>query len=103
MIIYDGVLTPQAYLEIMTGNYYILKKSNQVDEVEKILDNEEGDGTYWTYSLYDTSEVLGNNKNVVLVEFVNITDEPEQEYIYRWCEVPEDMTREDFLNKLKEL
>ena len=103
MIIYDGVLTPQAYLEIMTGNYYILKNPNQVEEVEKILDKEEGDGAYWTYSMYDTAEVLENNKNIVLVEFVNITYESEQEHIYRWCEVPEDMTREDILNKLKEL
>ncbi len=103
MIIYDGVLTPQAYLVIMTGNYCILRKPNQVEEVEKILDKEEGNGAYWTYSLYDTSEVLENNKNVVLVEFVNITDESEQEHIYRWCELPEDMTREEFFNKLKEL
>ena len=101
MIIYDKVLTPQAYLELMTGNYYSLKKPNQVEEVEKILDKEEGNGTCWTYSLYDTPEE--NNKNVVLVEFVNITDESEQEHIYRWCEIPEDWTGEDFLRKLKEL
>lgn len=103
MIIYDKVLTPQAYLEIMTGNYYILKKPNQVEEVEKILDKEEGNGAYWTYSLYDTPEVIENNKNVVLVEFVNITDASVQEHIYRWCEIPEELTREDFLKKLKEL
>ena len=38
VIMYDKVLTPQTYLEIMTGNYYCLRDTNQLEEVENILD-----------------------------------------------------------------
>ena len=51
MIITDRILNPQTYLELMTGNYYVLAADNQLEEVEKILDREFDEGTFWSYSL----------------------------------------------------
>jgi len=46
MIITDKILNPQTYLELMTGNYYSLTADNQLEDVEKILDREFGEGTF---------------------------------------------------------
>lgn len=43
-IMYDGILTPQTYLEIMTGKYFCLDAENQLELAEKILDEQCGNG-----------------------------------------------------------
>ena len=106
VIVYDNKLTPQVYLEIMTGNYYCLRSDNQVEEVEKILDEVFGDGAYWSYALDNIVEVQENDHKVVLVECVNIVmkeERTEQETICRWFEVPEDWTKDDIIDKLKKM
>lgn len=45
-IMYNGVLTPRTYLEIMTGKYFCLHADNQLELVEKILDEQCGNGLY---------------------------------------------------------
>lgn len=103
VVMYDGKLTPQVYLEMMTGNYYCLNDDNQVEQVENILDEQFGDGTYHSFALSDISEVQENDHKVVLVECVNIVmkeDRAEQETICRWFEVPEEWTKEHINEKL---
>ena len=105
-IIYDGLLTPQAYLEIMTGKYFILNTDNQIEAVENILDKYFGEGEYWSYALEDIAEAAENGHKVALVECVNSTNKNgivEQEKIYRWFEVPEEWTKEMFEERLKEI
>lgn len=49
---------------------------------------------------------MGNDHNVVLVEFVNIVmkdGSAEQEKMYRWFEVPFDCTKEELLEKIDNL
>ena len=41
---YNGLLTAQQYLELVTDNYYCLRADNQFEEVEKIMDKEFGEG-----------------------------------------------------------
>lgn len=96
-------ISPQTYLEIMTQKYYWLRKDNQLEEVEEILDMEFGEGKFWSYPLAEIDEVIEGNYKVVLVNIVNITKDAEQESLYRWFTVPEDWTKEDFLNKLKNI
>ena len=103
VIMYDKILSAQTYLEMMTGNYYCLNADNQV---ENILEEQFGQGAYWSFALDNISEVMENDHKVVLVEIVNIVmegDEAEQDNIYRWFEVPDDWTKEDVLEQLKKV
>ena len=34
-IVYNGILTPQAYLEIMAGEYFSINTDNQIGNVNK--------------------------------------------------------------------
>ena len=103
MIKYDGVVYPQAFLAVMTGKYFCVTADNQLEEVENILDEELGKGQYWSYPFSETVDVVKNDKSVVLVEIVNINEECEQERLYRWFEVPEEMTKEEFTKKMSEV
>lgn len=106
VIMYDKILSAQTYLEMMTGNYYCLNADNQVEQVENILEEEFGQGAYWSFALDNITEVMKNDHKVVLVKIVNIVmegDEAEQDNIYRWFEVPDDWTKEDVLEQLKKV
>ena len=106
VIMYDKILSAQTYLEMMTGNYYCLNADNQVEQVENILEEQFGQGAYWSFALDNITEVMKNDNKVVLVKIVNIVmegDEAEQDNIYRWFEVPDDWTKEDVLEQLKKV
>lgn len=106
VIRYNGLLTAQQYLELVTDNYYCLNADNQLEEVEKIMDKEFGEGAFWSFALDDISEVMENDHIVVLVEIVNIVmknGSAEQEKLYRWFELPFDCTKEELLEKIKNL
>ena len=106
VIMYDKILSAQTYLEMMTGNYYCLNADNQVEQVENILEEQFGQGAYWSFALDNITEVMKNDHKVVLVKIVNIVmegDEAEQDNIYRRFEVPDDWTKEDVLEQLKKV
>ena len=106
VIMYDKILSAQTYLEMMTGNYYCLNADNQVEQVENILEEQFGQGAYWSFALDNITEVIKNDHKVVLVKIVNIVmegDEAEQDNIYRWFEVPDDWAKEDVLEQLRKI
>ena len=106
VIMYDKILSAQTYLEMMTGNYYCLNADNQVEQVENILEEQFGQGAYWSFALDNITEVMKNDHKVVLVKIVNIVmegDEAEQDNIYRWFEVPDDWTKDDVLEQLRKI
>lgn len=106
IIRYNGILTPQQYLELVTGNYYCLNSDNQLEMVEKIVDEEFGEGAFWSFALDDIGEVIENDLIVVLVEVVNIVmkdGRAEQEKLYRWFELPFDCTKEELSEMIKNL
>ena len=103
MIKYDGIIYPQAFLAVMTGKYFCVTADNQLEEIEKILDEELGGGQCWSYPFGETKDIVNSDKSVVLVEIVNINEECEQERLYRWFEVPEEWTKEDFAKRLSEV
>lgn len=51
MGLYDGIISARTYLEIMTCKYYCLRKDNQLEEVEEILNMEFGEGKFLNYPL----------------------------------------------------
>lgn len=103
MIKYDGILYPQTFLAVMTGKYFCVTADNQLEEMEKILDEELGGGQCLSYPFEETVNIVNNDKSVVLVEIVNINEECEQERLYRWFEVPEEWTKEEFSKRLSEV
>lgn len=103
MIKYDGILYPQTFLAVMTGKYFCVTADNQLEEIEKILDEELGGGQCWSYPFEETVNIVNNDKSVVLVEIVNINEEYEQERLYRWFEVPEEWSKEEFSKRLSEV
>ena len=103
MIKYDGIIYPQAFLAVMTGKYFCVTADNQLEEIEKILDEELGGGQCWSYPFGETKDIVNSDKSVVLVEIVNINEECEQERLYRWFEVPEEWTKEEFAKRLSEV
>ena len=103
---YNGLLTAQQYLELVTNKYYLLNADNQLEEVEKIMDREFGDGAFWSFALDDINEVMENDHIVVLVEIVNIVmkdGRAEQEKLYRWFELPFEFTKDELTERIKEL
>lgn len=103
MILYDGVVYPQAFLEVLTGKCFSVSAANQLELVEKILDSELGEGQCWSYPFSETKDVVENDKNVVLVEIVNINEKCEMERLYRWFELPDEWTKEEFRKRLSEV
>ena len=103
MIKYDGIIYPQTFLAVMTGKYFCVTADTQLEEIEKILDEELGEGQCWSYPFSETKDVVNNDKSVVLVEIVNINEECEQERLYRWFEVPEEWTKAEFAKRLSEV
>ena len=88
----------------MTGNYYCLNEDNQLKQVENILDEQFGQGTYQSFPLDNIAEIIKNDHKVVLVEIVNIVIEDNEakfDNIYRWFEVSDDLTREILIEKYK--
>lgn len=43
MILYDGIVYHQVFLEVMTGKCFSVSAANQLELVEKILDSELGE------------------------------------------------------------
>ena len=106
VIKYNGLLTAQEYLELVACKCYCLNADNQLEEVEKIMDKEFGEGAFWSFALDDISEVMENDHIVVLVEIVNIVmkdGRAEQEKLYRWFELPFECTKEELLEKINNL
>ncbi len=103
MILYDGLLSPQVFLEVMTGKCFLVSADNQLELVEEILDIELGEGQCWSYPFSETKDIVENDKNVVFVEIVNINEECERERLYRWFEAPEEWTKEEFEKRLSEV
>ena len=101
--IYDVVLTPQEYIELMTGFYFNLRDDNQLKEVETIINSEFGKNKYKNYSLNDIAKLVCSDKKFVLVEIVNINDNCEQEKIYRWFETPGNWNEDEFNKRLYDL
>jgi hypothetical protein len=80
------IYSPQNYLELITGNCYIHKCDNDVEFIEKILEDE--GYCLWSYPLNEIDHIVENEIPVVLVDCMIYNDDiHEFEHAYRWFEV----------------
>ena len=93
MIIYDKVLNPSIYVEIVTGLYYILNADDQYKETKTVL-RHNGFNTLNDYAINSLSKVKNPKRKFVLVEFAIYGTNGDMDYICRWCEVPDNVTAE---------
>lgn len=90
-VISDKLYKPEEYLKLVTGEDYILSSTiNQVEAVEKFLDEKMSEGTLWSHALTEIEHISNNNDDmgVVLVDCLVRNEETnETEHCYRWFEV----------------
>lgn len=97
MVKFDGVYSPQAYLESVTGKCYIINTdtiSGLIDEIQRRLcDN--GHKLLWDFPLTEIDEIAANDLDVVLVELTGDNESGKWTTVYRWFEVPDEFPVED--------
>jgi hypothetical protein len=78
--------SPQNYLELITGNTYIISGDNDILLIENIL-KQEG-YCLWNYSINEVEHLIESEIPVVLVDcMVYNEDKKEYQHEYRWFEV----------------
>lgn len=91
MVKSEKLYTPQTYLELVTGECFIVRGDNDIDTIENILKDFKLDDDLWNYPLSEIDHIVENDLDVVLVDcMVYNNDTNEYEHIYRWFEVDED-------------
>lgn len=86
MVQSNKIYSPQSYLELVLEKTYIVSGDDDVDFIEKIL--EEHGECLWNYPLSEIDHVLENELDVVLVECMVYNQEThEYDREYRWFEV----------------
>ncbi len=90
MIISEELYSPQNYLELVTHHTYIITGDNDVEFIEKILEEEEF--CLWSHALSEIEHIVEEELDVVLVDCMVFNENSgEYEHIYRWFEVPEEV------------
>ena len=94
MVMTNKIYSPQKYLEILTGNCYIIKGVNDVETVEVIL--EELGYCLWSYPLSEIEHIVEDEHDVVLVDCMVYNEQKHEfEHVYRWFEVDDWPEEED--------
>lgn len=94
MVKSEHMYTPQNYLEAVTGDCYIIRGDNDIEEIELILDDYVPN--LWNYPLSEIDHIVENEINVVLVDCMVYNEEKKEfEHVYRWFEVPDDFEEEE--------
>ena len=91
-VVYDGVLDPMEFVELLTGEYYFMRADDQLQEMRDILNKNHI--KVKDYSI--VSPDIPSDAKVVLVLSVNITSNGQQRNVLRWFEIPftEDVLRQ---------
>ena len=86
MVKSEKIYSPQNYLELVTGNCYIIKGCNDIETIECVL--EDLGYNLRSYSLSEISHIVEEELNVVLVDCMVCNDDTDEfEHVYRWFEV----------------
>lgn len=94
MVKSEKIYSPQDYLGVVTGNYYIIRGDDDIEEISKILNILEY--SLWNYPLSEIDHIVENELDVVLVDcMVWNKQNGEYEHVYRWFEVPEDFKEQE--------
>ncbi|MEE1084957.1 MAG: hypothetical protein UH850_14620 [Paludibacteraceae bacterium] len=94
MVKSDKVYSPQAYLEAVTGDCYVIRGDNDIDTIQCILDDH--GFNLWDYPMSEINHIFENNLDVVLVDCMVVNEKTDEfEHVYRWFEVPEGFEDEE--------
>ena len=94
MVKSEHIYSPQNYLLAVTGDCYIIRGDNDIEEIELILDDYVPN--LWNYPLSEIDHIVENEINVVLVDCMVYNEEKKEfEHVYRWFEVPDDFEEEE--------
>ena len=86
MVKSNEIYSPQNYLELVTEKCYIHNGDNDVEFIEKIL--EENGLCLWSYDLTEIDHIVENKLDVVLVDCMIYNEKVgEFQHVYRWFEV----------------
>lgn len=102
-IAFDGVLSAEEYLYLITDKWYTLEAPNRFEEMADIM-RLEGHDDLWDYPLDEIDEVMEAETSVVLVKVPSVNDQGEEEIFYHWFEVDfesGDMSSDEITNKVK--
>lgn len=91
MVVTNKLYSPQDFVEILTGKYYIFDGDDDFDQIHAALVQngiESLDDTMWDYPLNEIDHIVDGNLNVVLVKGMVLNEDNELEYELRWFEIP---------------
>ena len=90
MVASKKLWSPQTFVEVITGNCYIIEGDDDVGLISRLLE-ENGSGDLWDYPMDEIDHIVENSIPVVLVDCM-VYDEEQRGYghEYRWWEIPED-------------
>ena len=91
MVLSNSVLSPQAFVEYLTGYCYSFKGDDPREEIHKILrinriENSKTPIRDW--SLQDIDKIVEDGASVVLVDVLTIDSSFTMQPAWRWFEVP---------------
>ena len=93
MVVTNKLYSPQEFVEVLTGKYYIIDGDNDIDEIHELLCQngvESEENPLWDYPLNEIDHIALNDINVVLVDVMIINDDDEFEHELRWFEIHEE-------------
>ena len=91
MVVTNKLYTPQEFVEILTGKYYIIDGDDDIEDIHALLIHEgveSEENPLWDYPLNEIDHIVLNDINVVLVDVMVINDDDEFEHELRWFEIP---------------
>ena len=90
-VLLPNPLTISQFLEIITGEYYILRDDDDFVTAHNVLQRkgiEDDENPLWDYPLDEIDHVVENDLRVVLVEGMTTDEDDKLVNTYRWFEVP---------------
>ena len=93
MVATNKLYSPQKFVEVLTGKYYIFDGDDDIEEIHKLLRKngiESYENPLWDYPLNEIDHIVENDINVVLVDVMVTNEDDEFEHKLRWFEIPAD-------------
>ena len=91
MVVTNKLYSPQEFVEVLTGKYYIFNGTNDIDDIHIFLyENgiETAEQQLWDYPLNEIDHIVENDLPVVLVSVLVEDDDGELKQELRWFEIP---------------
>lgn len=91
MVATNGLYSPQEFVEILTGKYYMIDGDDDIEEIHDLLREngiESEESPLWDYALNEIDHIVENDINVVLVDVMFLDGYGNFVHELRWFEIP---------------